>query len=483
MKLFIIRLLTLLVLLTLGQADASRADNLHKILSASVSNHSVVIAHNAQSLRIKKLKLIDEKKTTGKYRYVIDLLKSEFHSEKFRNKLTNTGIQARIGQFTPSTVRIVLNLQNEDLINKINIANNKSSLVISIPQGFSSINQSHKKPKLNPNVKVYSRFPDKNKDKNLKSFPAVRKALYDNKYININQVNNQEFELKIQAVKNNLDYTIDKMSDPDRIILDLKNWETPAIDIAKTITTDNHFFQRVRASKLEGKTIRVVIDLYDDVKYKNTENSKQKALFTFTTLSNKSVAERLTTKAHNKIFNKKYLVLLDAGHGGYDPGANFKTIEEKTITLKIAHKTKKLLEQSGLNVELTRSGDKYVSLSERVNIIKQKSPDIFVSIHCNALETNNSIHGLESYFHTAQSKDLAFTLHKSILDIAKPVDRRVRNARFVVIKNNSMPSVLIETGFMTYWKERQKLNSDSYQNTLAKSIQQGIINYLMKQES
>jgi N-acetylmuramoyl-L-alanine amidase len=179
---------------------------------------------------------------------------------------------------------------------------------------------------------------------------------------------------------------------------------------------------------------------------------------------------------HEKLEKK---VVLDAGHGGYDPGALYDGHAEKDITLAIAKKTKALLETAGVKVFMTRSEDRFLSLAERVEISKSISPNMFVSVHVNALATNSAMDGLQTYYYSDSGYELAKVMHKEILETGMP-NRNIRKAAFWVCKHNKAPSVLLELGFMTNREERKKLASDKYQDQLAKHIAAGIIKYLNK---
>ena len=179
---------------------------------------------------------------------------------------------------------------------------------------------------------------------------------------------------------------------------------------------------------------------------------------------------------HEKLEKK---VVLDAGHGGYDPGALYDGHAEKDITLAIAKKTKAFLETAGVKVFMTRSEDRFLSLAERVEISKSISPNMFVSVHVNALATNSAMDGLQTYYYSDSGYELAKVMHKEILETGMP-NRNIRKAAFWVCKHNKAPSVLLELGFMTNREERKKLASDKYQDQLAKHVAAGIIKYLNK---
>jgi len=172
------------------------------------------------------------------------------------------------------------------------------------------------------------------------------------------------------------------------------------------------------------------------------------------------------------------VVVLDAGHGGYDSGAVYGGYNEKDITLDITRKVQEYLAAAGINVYMVRSEDRFISLAERVEVTNAVDPKIFVSIHVNALITNPEMQGLQTYYYSSTGKQLGAVIHKQLLtDVLMP-DQRIRHANFWVTKYTKAPSVLLELGFMTNVAERKKLVRESYQNDLAKSVARGIIKYL-----
>ncbi len=193
-------------------------------------------------------------------------------------------------------------------------------------------------------------------------------------------------------------------------------------------------------------------------------------------------------------------ILLDPGHGGKDQGApGAGGLLEKNITLTLGHKLALLLRKCGYRVFMTRIGDSNLTLQQRVIMCEKLKPDLFISIHCNAVK-NRRIMGIETYAATPQgaastsdSKPvltasagnsfnrnnyrLAYEVHKNLLAFTRAPDRGVRHARFFVIRNAVCPAILIETGFLTHPKEGPLLNSAAYQEKLVNGIVSGIMAY------
>ncbi len=172
------------------------------------------------------------------------------------------------------------------------------------------------------------------------------------------------------------------------------------------------------------------------------------------------------------------VVVLDAGHGGNDPGAVRGDVQEKELTMQIIAKLKKVLEAKGARIVLTRSDDTFVSLEDRVKITNAVSPNLFLSVHINSLESTSNIYGIETYFQTDRSRPLAVRVHGSLVGGLGAPDRSVRKARFYVINHTPVPAILAEVGYITHKGERDRLVSSEYQQKVANALARGVMNYL-----
>lgn len=176
--------------------------------------------------------------------------------------------------------------------------------------------------------------------------------------------------------------------------------------------------------------------------------------------------------------NGKTIVVVDPGHGGKDPGAIASGMQEKDIILPISQRVAQILEQNGVQVVLTRDSDYYVGLQGRVDIAERVNADLFVSIHANSLPTRPDISGLETYYFDS-GYNLAVTVHNVMLqNVPNLRDRRVRKARFYVLRKSSMPAILVETGYVTGQHDAPRLKTAAYQNQLAEAIAQGVLQYI-----
>ncbi len=224
---------------------------------------------------------------------------------------------------------------------------------------------------------------------------------------------------------------------------------------------------------------------------------------------------------------KTFVVVLDAGHGGHDSGNRGNGYYEKKIALNIALKTGKKLEKiKGIKVIYTRKTDVFIELIERAKIANKSDADLFVSIHCDAFSSPKAygagtfvlgLHENERNFKVAQKENsviflekdyeknydgfdpndpesvislllmqetyldqsiiAASTFQKSFVNNLKRKDRNVKQAGFVVLKYTYMPSVLVETGFLTNVSEGAYLNSSKGQDNMADALSRAIVNY------
>ena len=181
--------------------------------------------------------------------------------------------------------------------------------------------------------------------------------------------------------------------------------------------------------------------------------------------------------------NGKVLVMIDPGHGGRDPGAiNADGLREVDVIMPIAKRVSDILARQGIAVKMTRTGDEYVGLDERVAISRDAGASLFVSIHANSIDGRPDVNGLELY-HYNLGQSFAETVHSTILDYVNKNgfylgDRRVRSARFLVLRKSSIPAILVETGYLTSEAEAARLRRDDYQKVMAEGIARGIVQYI-----
>ena len=196
-------------------------------------------------------------------------------------------------------------------------------------------------------------------------------------------------------------------------------------------------------------------------------------------------------------------VILDAGHGGKDPGAVNSIATEAFYNLKVAGRTKTLLEAKGFKVVMTRSSDRFLSLQERVNLANAvRENAVFLSIHFNS--GGREARGIETFTlsppgvshygrgliaadaqartgnqHDSANIALATSVHGSLLRRLQKhtFDRGIKRERFSVLSGVRHPAILMEGGFMTHPNEARLIHNEAYQNALANGIVDAVVKY------
>ena len=204
------------------------------------------------------------------------------------------------------------------------------------------------------------------------------------------------------------------------------------------------------------------------------------------------------SRGNYDVLNK--VVYLDAGHGGYDPGASYFGISEKSLTLAIQSRVKAKLEAEGYQVVTTRTSDTYVDLTDRSRAANASESDIFVSIHINA-SGSSAAQGIETYYYQpyaeypsrinatyhanptrlSMSDTLANAIQSSLINATGAQNQGVKRQTFAVLRETTAPAVLLELGFLSNPQEAARLNTAAYQETLANAIVAGIKSYYEKE--
>jgi N-acetylmuramoyl-L-alanine amidase len=205
----------------------------------------------------------------------------------------------------------------------------------------------------------------------------------------------------------------------------------------------------------------------------------------------------------NKAGEKLKVVAISAGHGGKDCGYQVGTQQEKKYTLLLAKQLQELVARAGLKPMLIRTSDKLVDREERPKMAKRAKADLYVELHYNSAGVgNNESRGVEVYCltpvganstnggptdqfpgtlngnrHDERNILLAYQLQKALVNNAGLVDRGVRRARFVVLREADIPAVLIEAGFMSQPDEMAKIQDESARRQTAEAILDGILAY------
>lgn len=200
-------------------------------------------------------------------------------------------------------------------------------------------------------------------------------------------------------------------------------------------------------------------------------------------LLNKNLGELVNSE---NIEEGKKIIVLDAGHGGKDPGkVGVNGILEKDINLQIARKMKIYLEKSGFSVIMTREDDeisgeegytKSQDMKARVSLINEIKPDIAVSIHQNSY-TDSEVSGAQVFYYSGseEGKKYAEIIQNELLIFDEENHRKEKsNDNYYLLTRTKTPTIIIECGFLSNYKEAEKLAKEEYQEEISKVIVRGI---------
>ncbi len=305
-------------------------------------------------------------------------------------------------------------------------------------------------------------------------------------------------------------------------------YDIKGVSLPRTKTLSHYKVQGIKAFRMaqySKKVVRVVIETTSNkMRGKYRVNGRKLTLF----LGKKKKVLKPKKRFYKQEYSKKYrynpnrkyqTIVLDAGHGGKDIGASSKRIREKDLTLSMTLKLKSILQKMGYRVLLTRNRDKFLNLKQRTDYVYNRKASIFVSIHANAapkkrtkgvryegievfyLSLKNSkrihnyravyrgkkvysrraYHQMVSSWKFAQSKKLANLVRQNILNhVGKKYtiyDKGTKRRDFWVLLATQMPSILVETGYLTNKNEVKKLTNPHYQTRLMEGVARGINSY------
>ena len=172
-------------------------------------------------------------------------------------------------------------------------------------------------------------------------------------------------------------------------------------------------------------------------------------------------------------------IVIDAGHGGNDPGALANTFYEKEVTLDTAQLVANRLRNAGANVILTRTDDEFVSLDERAVISNQSNADVFISLHYDSTEKANEISGTTTYYYHDRDIPLAEIVSANFQQNGILPNNGVRFGDFYVTRENTQPAILIELGYLNNDTDQLTVNSSTYQTAVAEIIYQSLNQYFI----
>lgn len=256
---------------------------------------------------------------------------------------------------------------------------------------------------------------------------------------------------------------VSTLNNPYRIIIDLPNtalgaFAKPGVPgFGGEIAVQHAKVEKIRYAlfKDNPSTVRVVLDMKtnSDYQFAATKTSRQWTV---------------------SFQDRKYTVVVDAGHGGSDPGASsINSKPEKDFTLPVANKVYKLLQQEpSIRTLMTRTDDTYPTLDERVELANSTNADLFLSIHGNSFKP--TLTGTETYYTRTDSIPFANVMHKWLVQATGFDDRGVREANYKVTRETTMPAVLMEVGYLSNAGDEAQMYSEPFQDRVAAAIVNGI---------
>ena len=318
------------------------------------------------------------------------------------------------------------------------------------------------------------------------------------------------------------------LQNPNRLVIDLSNSQMKTqfdkLDLANTPIAG------IRAAVRNKTDVRVVLDLKTTVSPKSFSlkaNEQYSDRLVIDLFDKKRVVSRSVEEVVKKK-NRKIVIAIDAGHGGEDPGAlGPRNVREKVVVFQIAKRIEKLFDNNpNFQGELVRSGDYYLAHRKRSQLARDKQADFFISIHADAftdpqahgasvyaLSTKGATSEAARYLATKENRadliggasslrlgdkddvlagvllDLSMTatlsssldagkyVLKNMGSVARLHKKKVEQAGFLVLKSPDIPSLLIETGFISNPKEARQLSSGKYQQRMATAIYDGLVQF------
>ena len=273
----------------------------------------------------------------------------------------------------------------------------------------------------------------------------------------------------------------------DRVAVDLLGAVfSGALEGEAALPVDSDVFSSVRYNQHGNDlgygyphTLRVVLDLASGVSY-----AQNLAVSSGSDQVRVSVTEAPEQPEVPPLDPSKITIAIDPGHGGNQPGAvypdaNGNDVKEKDLTLPMSLMLADILEDRGYNVVLTRTGDDSVSLADRAKMANAAGAELFVSIHCNALDRTD-YEGIFTYYYpnSTRGEALAKQVQAGVVEATGGIGRGTPSANFQVLRETTMPAVLVETGFMTHPGELARLCDPDYQQKIALGTANGIDVYL-----
>ncbi len=364
----------------------------------------------------------------------------------------------------------------------------------------------------------------------MSSIPFVAKAAAEVKVKDIRLSNHSGYVRLVFDLDRSVNHSIFTLNKPERIVLDLKNTKMNHGMVDRVGA--NSLIRRIRSGVQNSNDLRVVFDLQKQVKPRSfllgpSGNSGHRLVID---LHNEKAGSTVSKKATPKqVKLRDVIIAIDAGHGGRDPGAiGKKGTKEKTVTLQMARVLqKKINQQKGMKAILTRKNDRFMRLRDRIHRARDNHADMMISLHADSFPDprarGSSIYALSIDGATSETakmlaekenaadllfgdvilaiedemvKEVLFDLSltgtiQSSLDIGDEILRQIQHvnrvhkkqvqqAGFAVLKAPNIPSVLLETAFISNPREEKNLNSSAHQKKVANAISRGVTKYFAR---
>lgn len=259
-----------------------------------------------------------------------------------------------------------------------------------------------------------------------------------------------------------MQYAVRELVDPDRLVVDVL--DAVFIPVKQEIPVNSAVVENVRAAQFQADPdiARVVVTL------------KRKTAYTITAEGSGNVLVIAVTDAPLR----GHAVVIDPGHGGKDVGAIGPTgLMEKGVTLDIGLRVRRILLEDGIRVIMTRETDVFIELADRPKIARERGGTVFVSIHANA-NVRTAVNGSETYYLSPLSLSLAQMIQDELGRSLGLPSRGIKTASFLVLRENTMPSVLVEAAFISHAQEEARLREEGFRERIAVAIARGVTRFL-----
>lgn len=333
-------------------------------------------------------------------------------------------------------------------------------------------------------------------------------------------------------LSSSVNYSLSYLTKPERVVIDVKNAKLSKT--ASSLEYTKGVISEIRSAPKNHNDLRLVLDLNSKIRPKsfllkpNSQYKYHRLVIDLEKIKKSATASPTVIKSVNSSKKRDIIVAIDAGHGGEDPGAiGRRGTREKDIVMQIARRLRDLVNRKpGMKAVMIRNGDYYISLRGRTRKAREANADIFISIHADAFK-NTKAHGSSVFILSSRgasseaakwlakkenqadlvggvslddkddmlarllldlsqtatieaSNSVASGIMRGLKKVGKTHKNSVERAGFAVLKSPDIPSLLIETGFISNPKEEKLLKSAAYQKKLAQAMLVGVEDYFKR---